>query len=285
MRVQIICNKDTLFRPGIQHVGSVSENFCKIRCCPDFRHNCFPPACQWFGDHKDICHTITDIYGIRFLRLPWFTGDAGFFYQLLICFIYADDGGKGIIWPLVNFQHIFHLCHKFGVCLRDAPFLYKPRFNFIFFCFFHNLADGGISNIIYHFQTEQFIRDGLHGPSGSTLGRSGTGNGTNSGFHIPSHLAAAVLLLFPVEGSFHTVHDKPFRNACNGTVGSAIYIFDTVIGPRFVFRPLVQFQKYLCMPDTVSFPTFLNQCFEFLYFTVCQSNNVTWHICILQYRF
>lgn len=31
--------------------------------------------------------------------------------------------------------------------------------------------------------------------------------------------------------------------------------------------------------------TLLHQCFGFLDFIICQGDNVTWHICILQYRF
>ena len=133
MCIQIVCDKYNLFCPGIQRVRGIFEDICKIQCSSGFCYNRFSPACERFRDHKDIRNTITDIYGIHFLRMPRFTGNTGFFYKLFICFIYADNGDKRVIWTLVNFQHIFHLCHKFSICLWDTPFLYKPRFNLVFF--------------------------------------------------------------------------------------------------------------------------------------------------------
>ena len=133
MSVQVICDKDNLFRFGVQYIGCVSEHFRKIQCCPGFRHNRFSSACQRLGDHEDICDTITDIYGIHFLRLPWFTWNTDFFYKLLIGFIYAYNRIERIIRTLVNFQYILHFGHEFSICLRNAPFLYKPRFDLVFF--------------------------------------------------------------------------------------------------------------------------------------------------------
>ncbi len=109
------------------------ENFCKIQCCAGLRHNRFSPACQRLGNHEDICNAITDIYGIHFLRLSRFTGDTDFLYKLLVRFIYTDDRTKGIVRALVYLQHVLHLRHEFGVCFRNAPFLYEPRLDFVFF--------------------------------------------------------------------------------------------------------------------------------------------------------
>ena len=133
MRVEVVCNKDDLFCPWIQGIGSVPEYLCKIQCCTGLRHNSFPPAYQGFGNHEYICNPVADIYGIQFFRLAWFTGDAGFLYELFVRFIYADNRAERVIWTLIDFQHIFHFCHEPGICLRNAPLLYKPRFNLVFF--------------------------------------------------------------------------------------------------------------------------------------------------------
>lgn len=111
----------------------MTEKFRKIQCRAALCHDSLPPACQWFGNHKDICNTIADIHGIHLFRSPRFTGQTDFLYHLLIRFVYADNRVERIIWSLVNFQYILHFCHKFSICLRNTPFLYKPRFDFVFF--------------------------------------------------------------------------------------------------------------------------------------------------------
>ena len=133
MGIQVVSNKDYFFRPWVQGVGSVPENFCKIQCCAGLRHNRFPPACQRFRNHEDICNTAADIYGIYFFRLARFTGDTGFLYKLFVRFIYADDRPERVIRALVYLQHVLHLRYEFRVCFRNAPFLHKPWFDFVFF--------------------------------------------------------------------------------------------------------------------------------------------------------
>lgn len=62
-----------------------------------------------------------------------FTGDTGFFYKLFVRFIYADDRMERSIGTLVYLQHVLHLRYEFGVRFRNAPFLHKPWFDFVFF--------------------------------------------------------------------------------------------------------------------------------------------------------
>ena len=133
MGIQIVGNKDYFFCPWVQSVGSISENFCKIQCCAGLCHNRFPPACQGFRNHEDICNTVADIHGIYFFRPAWFTGHTGFLYELFVRFIYADDRTERVIRALVYLQHVLHLRYELGVCFRNAPFLYKPRLDFVFF--------------------------------------------------------------------------------------------------------------------------------------------------------
>ena len=120
------------FRPWVQGVGSILENICKIQCCASLRHNSFPPACQGVGKHKYISNTVAGIHGIYFFRMPRFAGDAGFLYKLFVRFIYTDDRTEGIVRALVYLQHVLHLRHEFGICFRNAPFLYEPRLDFVF---------------------------------------------------------------------------------------------------------------------------------------------------------
>ena len=70
---------------------------------------------------------------IHLFRMSRFTRDTGFFYQLLVRFVYADNRAQRVIGTLVNLQHILHFCHEISISLRDAPFLHKPRFDFVFF--------------------------------------------------------------------------------------------------------------------------------------------------------
>lgn len=133
MGVEIVGNKDYFFCPGIQYIGSISENLRKIQRCPALRYNGLPPACQGFGDHKDIRDTVTDVYGIHFFRLSGAAGDTGLLYKLFARFIYTDNRTQWVIWTLIYIQYILHFRHEFGICLRNAPFLYKPWFDFVFF--------------------------------------------------------------------------------------------------------------------------------------------------------
>ena len=133
MGIEIVSNKHYLLRPRVQRVTSIPEDLCKIQRCAGRLHNRFPPACQRFGNHEDICNAITDIHGICFLRLSRFAGDTGFLYKLLVRFIYAYNRTEWIIGALVYLQHILHLCYEFSICLWNAPFLYKPRLDFVFF--------------------------------------------------------------------------------------------------------------------------------------------------------
>lgn len=111
----------------------MTEKFRKIQCRAALCHDSLPPACQWFGNHEDIRNTIAHIYRIYFFRLPRLTGNAAFLYELFVRFIYTYDGTERIVWALVYFQYILHFCHEFGIRLRNAPFLYKPRLDFVFF--------------------------------------------------------------------------------------------------------------------------------------------------------
>ena len=133
MGVEVIGNKDYLFRSRIQGIGSVLEYPGKIQCRPCLRHNGFSPARQRFGDHKYIRHPVADIDRIHLFRLSWFTRDTLFLYQLFVCFINTDNGAQRVVRALVNLQHIFHFCHKISVSFRNAPFFYKPRLDFVFF--------------------------------------------------------------------------------------------------------------------------------------------------------
>ena len=54
MGIQNVSNKDYLFRPLVQRIGSITENFRKIQCRSDLRYNSLSFAFQWFGNHKDI---------------------------------------------------------------------------------------------------------------------------------------------------------------------------------------------------------------------------------------
>ena len=102
--------------------------------------------------------------------------------------------------------------------------------------FFHYLTDRSVCNIIYSFQTDQFIRDGLHSLARGTVRRDRAGGRANQWFYVPSHLAVSVLLFFPSEGRFHPFHDKAFRNACDCVMVCAIRSLDTVICPAVIFR-------------------------------------------------
>ena len=132
MGIEIVSYKHYLLRPRVQRVTSIPEDLCKIQRCAGLCHNRFPPACQRFGNHEDICNSITHIHGIYFLRLPRFAGDTGLLYKLLVCFIYAYNRTEWIIGVLVYLQHILHLRYEFNICLWNAPFLYKPRLDFVF---------------------------------------------------------------------------------------------------------------------------------------------------------
>ena len=107
----------------------ISAKSNAVRLC----YNRFPPACQGFRNHEDICNTVADIHGIYFFRLAWFTGNTCFLYELFVRFIYADDRTERVIRALIYLQHVLHLRYELGVCFRNAPFLYEPRLDFIFF--------------------------------------------------------------------------------------------------------------------------------------------------------
>ena len=108
MGIEIVSNKHYLLRPRVQRVTSIPEDLCKIQRCAGRLHNRFPPACQRFANHEDICNAIAHIYRIHFFRLAWFAGYAYFLYELFVRFIYTDNRAKGIKGMLVNLQNILH---------------------------------------------------------------------------------------------------------------------------------------------------------------------------------
>ncbi len=140
MLVEIVRNQNDLFCSGVKDIGSILKDMGKIQSSPCFRDNSLPLACQeWFTDHKNISDAVADIHRIYFLRLSRFTRDPCFLYQLLVRLIYADHRVERVVGTLIYFQNILHLCHKFSVRLWDAPFLYLPRLEFVFFIILHTV--------------------------------------------------------------------------------------------------------------------------------------------------
>lgn len=124
MCIEIIRNKDNLFCLWIQ----VSEIYCNIQSGLYLYYNGFPFACQKV---RKLPLHYGHIRNSPFLsRL---TGNTVFLFQLFVRFVYTHNKTKRVIRALIDFQHVFHFCHKFSVRFRDSPFLYKPRFDFVFF--------------------------------------------------------------------------------------------------------------------------------------------------------
>ena len=94
MGVEVVSNKGYLLCSWIEGIGSVLEYLRKIQRRPGLRPNSFSPARQRFGNHEHIRHPVADIYRIHLFRMPRFTGDTGFLYQLLVRFVYTDDGAR-----------------------------------------------------------------------------------------------------------------------------------------------------------------------------------------------
>ena len=127
--------------------------------------------------------------------------------------------------------------------------------------FFYYFTYRTVRDIIHHFQANQFVGDGLHGPPGCSFRRLGTCYQAYLCFYIDSYFSAAVFLLFPSQRCLHPLRHKPFRYTSYGTMGRSIRLFDPVISPFFIFGTLIQFQQYLGAFDSVAFPAFLYQCF------------------------
>ena len=55
------------------------------------------------------------------------------FISCFVRFVYADNRiGRGI-WTPLKLRHILQLCYKSSIRFWDAPFLYKPWLDFVFF--------------------------------------------------------------------------------------------------------------------------------------------------------
>ena len=132
----------------------------------------------------------------------------------------------------------FHFATNSAFSLGDAPFFYKPRFNFVFF---HNVTDRTISDVINNFQPYQLLRDSLHGPTGSPFRRCRTGNCTNPCFlHHPVTFRCRFFCSFlPRADSIPSVTKRWAIPAI--VLWEAPYAsFDTVIRPGTIFRLLIQ---------------------------------------------
>ena len=105
----------------------------KVQSRPCLCYNRFSPARQRLGDHKYIRHPVADIYRIHLFGMSRFTRNTGLLYQRFVRFVYTDNWVQRIIRTLVNLQHILHFRHKISISLWNAPFLYKPRLDFVFF--------------------------------------------------------------------------------------------------------------------------------------------------------
>ncbi|MNT31835.1 hypothetical protein D3C72_1676880 [compost metagenome] len=133
MRIEIVCDQDNLLGMGVEDIRRVLEHLGEIYSCPGCGDDGFTLARKWFKDHKDFVNTVTLVFRVYFFRLTRRTGNSGFFDQLLIGFIDANNRMHRIIGTLIDIQYILHFGYKFCTGFWNAPFLDEPWFDLVFF--------------------------------------------------------------------------------------------------------------------------------------------------------
>ena len=108
------------------HVGQILERVGVIDGRAPVRDLHAPPAFERREHHEQIGHAITLVFVVVTLRLSRRGRDrrARLGDALLRRFIEAYEGALGIVRPLVDFQHVFHVGDEGGAGLgRDHPLL------------------------------------------------------------------------------------------------------------------------------------------------------------------
>ncbi len=126
MRAEIVLHQNDLVRAGKMCVGQIFERMGVIDGRATVRDLHAPPAFQRREHHEQVGHAIAFIFVVMTRRLSRLGRDrrARLDDELLRRFIEAYEGARGIVRPLVDFQHVFHIGDERGAGLgRDHPLL------------------------------------------------------------------------------------------------------------------------------------------------------------------
>src|SRR5208337_2171207 len=101
-----------------------------------FANGNFTPTGQRLGEHEDAGGTRALVFVVDPLAVLGGGGDGRtrFLQQLHRLLVHTEDWKRGIIRPLVDFQHFFHVSNKFAVGFwRNHPILDFPIRHAVFF--------------------------------------------------------------------------------------------------------------------------------------------------------
>ena len=135
MCVEIIQNHNDFVSLWIEFIGHNSHHFSPFDTPPLIGNLNVSLSSQRLKEHKQVRYATSLIFVIRpfgqtWLQWKWFS-DIG--QKLFGHFIDTNHWTFGIIRPLVDFQHIFHVTYKGCIRFRwNTPLLFQPGFELIF---------------------------------------------------------------------------------------------------------------------------------------------------------
>ena len=136
MSIQIIHHQDNFFSIRITLVQHVFDIFCPVNLGSSFSYGDISYTGKRLNIKKYLCHAISHIFIIHEYRMPGSRRNRrrNLADQLLAGFVQAYHWTPGIIWPMIDFQDIFHPSYEFGVLIRrNFPVFAPVRLKFIFF--------------------------------------------------------------------------------------------------------------------------------------------------------
>ena len=136
---------------------------------------------------------------------------------------------------MVDFQYVFHRAHKVPIAFRrDAPTLFQPRLDFVFF---QRLAHRLGVDAVNYLALDQPLRQQSQCPTGPAFRRFPAGQRNQVGFRSAiQFLWPAALLLPAPQGRFdpflHTTAAHPFHGGAGGLEGTGA-TSSSVMPPSF----------------------------------------------------
>ena len=124
MRAEIVLHQNDLVRAGKMHVGQILERMGVVDGRAPVGDLHAPPAFERREHHEQIGQAIALVFVVVALRLSRRGRDrrAHLGDELLRRFIEAYEGALGIVRPLADFQHVFHIRDEGRAGLgRDHP--------------------------------------------------------------------------------------------------------------------------------------------------------------------
>ncbi len=132
--VEIVQHQPYRFCMRVCLVCQPPHLMCEVHSSATLGHLDMPPASFRLTEHEQVSGPVSLVLVVILFHSTRPGPDGRFLvgHQLLGRLIETDHGMVGVVVFMVQVQHILHSSHELPAHLRDAPFLLRPRLEFVF---------------------------------------------------------------------------------------------------------------------------------------------------------